>query len=277
MAEIARPLDNSSGSAAAPHEGPALTPIKAGSGNRFLEKTLRELTHGLESTLVAEETARLPGLLQRLDPRGKVVWFLALLLTVGFVRHIPTLLALCLLVHLLAVGSRLSLASFARRVWVFVPFFAVVVALPAIFNFITPGRLLVEVADLGQPFAWGLFALPQHVGISEQGLRGAVTLVLRVATSVSLAVTLVMTTPWTTLLASLEALHLPRTLVLILGMTYRYIVLFLRTADAMFLARRSRTVGHLSGAEQRRWLAGVGGSLLGKSYHLSNEVYLAML
>ncbi|MDP2727207.1 MAG: hypothetical protein Q8P59_06655, partial [Dehalococcoidia bacterium] len=28
---------------------------------------------------------------------------------------------------------------------------------------------------------------------------------------------------------------------------------------------------------KRRWLSGVIGSLIGKSYHLSNEVYLAML
>ena len=254
-----------------------LLPVPVRGGGLFAERTLRELARGLESALSDEESARRPGLLQSLDARGKVVWFLALLLATAFARQIPTLAALCLLAHALAVAGRLPLAAFARRVWVFVPFFALVVALPAVLNVITPGRLLVELVDLGRPLAWGFFYLPQHVGISEQGLRAAATLVLRVGTSVALAVLLVSTTRWATLLHALEALRLPRTLVLVLSMTYRYAILLLRSANAMFLARRSRCVGPLPGGEQRRWVAGAAGSLLGKSYHLSNEVYLAML
>jgi cobalt/nickel transport system permease protein len=35
-------------------------------------------------------------------------------------------------------------------------------------------------------------------------------------------------------------------------------------------------VGHLSSSEDRRWLAASMGTLLSKSYELSDEVYLAM-
>ncbi|MHB1006772.1 MAG: cobalt ECF transporter T component CbiQ [Chloroflexota bacterium] len=245
--------------------------------SHFVGRTLREVTHGLEATLSADDTARLPGLLQALDPRGKVLWFLGLLVATSFLRQLPVLLGMCLAVHAVATLGRLRAGFFLRRVWVFVPFFALVVALPAIFNVITPGRLVVELVDLGAPWQWGIFSLPQHIGLSEQGLRSAATLVLRVGTSVALAVLLVSTTRWATLLRALEALRLPSSLVLILSMTYRYVVLFLRTADAMFLARESRRVGRLSGPAQRHWVASAGGALLGKSFHLSGEVYLAML
>jgi cobalt/nickel transport system permease protein len=59
-------------------------------------------------------------------------------------------------------------------------------------------------------------------------------------------------------------------------MTYRYIYLLLHTMDDMFLSRKSRVTGHLSGAEERHLIAASSGTLLGKSLHLSSEVYLAM-
>ncbi|MHB1134727.1 MAG: cobalt ECF transporter T component CbiQ [Chloroflexota bacterium] len=246
-------------------------------GGSFAERTLRGLTAGLEGALDAEDTAHLPGLLQSLDPRAKVLSLMALLLAASLARQLPTLLGLCLAAHALAPMGRLPLGAYLRRVWSFVPLFAGVVALPAVFNFITPGRLVLPLFDLGAPVGWWIFSLPQQVGLSEQGLRAAATLVLRVGTSVALATTLVMTTRWPVLLAALEALRLPRTLVLLLGMTYRYIILLLRAASAMFLARQSRRVGPLPGAEQRRWVAGSAAALLGRSYQMSGEVYLAML
>jgi len=68
----------------------------------------------------------------------------------------------------------------------------------------------------------------------------------------------------------------PVVLVVILGMTYRYIFLLLQIAHEMFEARRSRLVGKLDGAQSRRVAAASVGVLLGKSLHLGNEVYLAM-
>jgi energy-coupling factor transporter transmembrane protein EcfT len=71
-------------------------------------------------------------------------------------------------------------------------------------------------------------------------------------------------------------LRVPEGFILILGMTYRYIYLLLRTAEDMFLSRKSRVVGRMSSAEERRVLAASAGTLLNKSLHLSEEVYLAM-
>jgi len=62
-----------------------------------------------------------------------------------------------------------------------------------------------------------------------------------------------------------------------MGMTYRYIFLLLHSTNALFLSRRSRTLGTFSGSENRRWLTRALGSTLAKSQHLSEEVYSAML
>jgi cobalt ECF transporter T component CbiQ len=154
---------------------------------------------------------------------------------------------------------------FVKRVWLLLPFFTGLVAFPAVLNIFTPGDTVVV-----------LWSSPL-IAITQQGLRTAAFLLLRVGTSVSLAALLILCTSWATLLKALGVLRMPQVFALILGMTYRYLYLLLHTVNDMFLARKSRLVGHLSSADQRRLLTAGMGALLDKSFHLSGEVYLAML
>ncbi|MBV9019876.1 MAG: energy-coupling factor transporter transmembrane protein EcfT, partial [Ktedonobacteraceae bacterium] len=82
--------------------------------------------------------------------------------------------------------------------------------------------------------------------------------------------------PWADILKSLRAFRVPQVFVLLLSMTYRYIFLFLHTANGMFEARKSRTVGKTTGREQRRWISGSMGNLMNRSFKMSNDVYAAM-
>jgi cobalt/nickel transport system permease protein len=231
-------------------------PIRKG----FLEKTLADLTHALEQSLFAEAISRRTGLLQALDPRIKFISILALLVTVSLSRSLPVLLGLYGLALLLAWQSSISVAFFIKRVWLFMPFFTGLIALPALF--ITPGPSLIS--------------LPLGLMITKTGFQTFLFLLMRVSTSVSFGVLLILTTPWPALLKALSVLRVPDGFLLILGMTYRYIHLMLRMAEDMFLSRRSRIVGRLPPAEARRILAASAGTLLGKSLDLSGEVYLAM-
>jgi len=88
---------------------------------------------------------------------------------------------------------------------------------------------------------------------------------------------LILTTRWATLLRALRAVRVPQVFIVILGVTYRYIFLLLHTTNDMFLARESRLVGRVTGSGERAWIATSMGVLLGKAYHLSEEVYLAMI
>jgi cobalt/nickel transport system permease protein len=87
---------------------------------------------------------------------------------------------------------------------------------------------------------------------------------------------LVLCTLWTHILKALSVLGVPVIFIVILGITYRYIFLMLQTAHDMFESRRSRMIGKLEGHEARQLAAASVGVLLTKSFHLSNEVYLAM-
>ena len=243
----------------------------------FVARTLSDLTNTLERTVFADLYSSEPGLLQKLDPRTKIITFFVLILGASLTHHIETLLGLYLLSLVLATLSRIPTGFFIKRVWIFIPIFTGIIVLPAMFNFITPGDPVLVFATFRHAPGIGPVHLPKEIYITKQGLSGAILLVARVATSASFAILLLLTTGWTRLLKAMAALRLPKVFILILGMTYRYIFLLLRLAENMFLARRSRTVGRTNTREKQRWISSRLAFLMGRSYHLSNEVYLAML
>ncbi len=234
----------------------------------FVEKTLGDITNALEQTLFAEEIARRDGFLQRLDPRAKLLGAIVLLIAISASQNLGVIAALYVLTLPLAYASRVPMGFYLKRVWVFMPFFTGIVALPALFNAFTPGAPLVTLLDWQSPRL--------YIVITQPGVVTAAFLLLRVGASVSIAVLLILTTRWTVLLKALRVLRAPQAFVVILGMTYRYIYVLLHAANNMFLARQSRIVGRVSSADDRRWLGASMGVLFSKSYALSDDVYLAM-
>ena len=229
-------------------------------GGGFFERQIASLLGVVEHALLAERLAQGPGLLQRFDPRVRLVAILSLVGCAVSVRSLPLLGGLFALATALALCSRLPLTLLARGVWLNVALFTAVLALPAIF--LVPGTVLLRLPALG----WE---------VTRQGLESAGFLCLRALVSASLAA-LLLTAPWPQLLKALRALGVPAVLVLLLGMCHRYIFLLLQMSLDMFAARRSRHVGRLPSAARRRMLVADAGVLLSKSLQLADEVHLAM-
>jgi len=228
----------------------------------FVERTLSSLVNAMERALYAEELAKADGLLQRLDPRIKVVGMLALIVASATAHRLWVIAALFAVAVAAAAMSRVSLGILAKRVWVAILMFTGVIALPA--PFVIPGREVWRLPGVGWP-------------VTAQGLVSACYLIARVETAATLSVLLILCTPWSHVLKALRVLRMPVVLVAILGMTYRYILLLLQTAHDMFESRQSRMVGELKGAERRRVAAASAGVLMSKSLQLSGDVYSAML
>ena len=233
-------------------------------GRSPVERTLEELLRVAERSLHAEETARRGGLLQALDARAKGIGLGSLVLAAGLARSLAVLAALFGLALLLALLSRLRWRELALRAWLPALLFTGLVAGPALF--LTPGRAL-----------GGFGGLPEALGVSAAGARAVGFLLLRVETITSFTLLLVLTTAWARLLAALRGLRVPATLVVILGMTYRFLFLLLSSAHDLFLARRSRSVGRLAPRESRQLFARTTGVLLSRTVAASQQVYLAMI
>lgn len=230
----------------------------------WFEHTLSGISESIERAVFTEEHARKDGWLQNLDPRAKLGMFLAVVIAASVSNDLVILAILYVLTLLAARASRTPFEFFVKRVWLGIPFFAGIVVIPSLF--------------IGaSPYLFNLPAGPVHIHISTPSLIAAIVFVARVGVSVSLAVLLVLTTPWADLLKSLHSLRVPQVFVLVLSMTYRYIFLFLHTMNGLFEARKSRVVARTSGGEQRSWITGSMSYLLNRSFKMSNDVYSAML
>ena len=198
----------------------------------------------LKEAVFSDEIARSPGFLQRLDPRVKAVACLAAVIAASVVRDPAAIALLYVLSVLCAALSGVRVLFFLKRVWIFIPLFALLIAIPAVFM---------------------------------AGARAALVFVLRVATSVSFVVLLTITTPHNRLIRSLRLLGVPPVFVQVLDMTYRYLFLFITVFEDMHLALRARVLRRLGGRTARAWVAGRMGYLFTRSARMSEEVYLAMV
>ena len=232
------------------------------SAHDFVARSIQGALAFLKEAVFAEETAALPGLLQALDPRIKLSGILLLLLATMFARSLTVLSLLYLLGLLLAVLSRLRVGFFLLRTWVFIPLFSLAIAIPALFSFVSPGRTVAAI---------GCFHITQH------GLTAAAFFVGRVVVSVSLAVLLSLTTRHTALLKALRTFAVPQIFVMILGICYRYIYLFVELVENTYRAIRSRTGSRMHHRQGQRIVAWNIGQLWSRSYALNEQVYGAMV
>jgi cobalt/nickel transport system permease protein len=229
-------------------------------GPDFAARLLQGVLAGVEHAANAERRAELPGPLQAIDPRAKLLSALLLIVACVHTQRLDLLAGFATLLTLLAWRSQLLAPLF--RLWLGVAAFSGLLALPALF--------LVSGASAG--------TLPLiGVNVSIPGLRSAAFLLLRSLDCGGLAALLAFSTPWAQVLKSLRCLRVPVSLVVILAMTQRYLLLLLRSAVQLFEARQSRVLGPLPGRERRRLAAATAGALFSRSLQLGEEVHLAML
>jgi len=202
---------------------------------------------------------------------------LALIVCVSLMMSPVTIWGLYLFVLLLVAASSVPLLFFIKRVWLFIPLFSAMIVIPALFNVVTPGEPLWTMAHLSRSHDFGPWHIPEAISITRQGLLSATTFIGRVAASVSLAVLLTLTTRRSDLLQALGVLRVPQIFILILGMTYRYIILLVQAVQNIHIARRSRTLRYGTAAAEQRWVASRMGCLFKKSWLMSQEVQRAML
>src|SRR4051794_22190198 len=93
------------------------TPGREGAGRRrrkgFVERTLNSLGRRMEHSFYAEELAKAGGLLQRLDPRVKVIGLVLLLIDAALARNLVVMLIIFSVGVTLAILSRVPIRILA--------------------------------------------------------------------------------------------------------------------------------------------------------------------
>ncbi len=232
----------------------------------FIEQSITGTLSFLKESIFAEEYAAKQGFLQSIDPRIKVITFILFLTALLLAKSITLCVCLYTVCLALAYFSNIPMGFFLKRTWIFIPLFSFFIAIPAIFNIFTPGDILFTAKIVGV-----------KISVTCQGLFGATLFVIRVTASVSFAILLSLTTKHFVLLKVLRIFKIPPVFVMVLGMCYRYIYLFLEIVENTYLAIKSRVGTRLHYKKGQQIVAWNISSLWQRAYYLNEAVYNAML
>ncbi len=248
------------------------TSVKTGSG-RFVGKSLQSLKRIMTDDVLAEKWARQPGFLQTLRPEYKVAGCIFILVALSLLRDYRLLLFVWAVSLGLMIASGLPVLTLQKRIWGIIPVITLLVGLPAVLNIVSDGTPLIT---LYQGEISGPAALSKPVFVTRQGVEAVTILFLRSGISLSMVALLVMTTPIARLFKSLQSIGIPAQFAFIMEMSYRYLIMLLKTSIEMYEARRMRTVGPLKYRQQMTLLSSSLGFLFAKSMLLAGEVFQAM-
>lgn len=247
---------------------------KGRTGN-YLTKSIRNMRAVICEDLQTEQFAKRDGLLQKIQPGIKFAGMLAVILVASFTRQIPVLIVLWLGTLLLMRLSNLPVVVLQKRIWGFIPLLTLLFTLPMTLNIFVDGTPWLMIHQSVQASRW-LGIDWSNLFVSRQGAMAAAFLFIRVGLSLSVGVMLVMTTPAADIFKSLRVIRVPALFIMIIEMTYRYLIVLLSISIEMFEARSLRTVGNMPARWHRAQVGSSIAALFSRSMALSEEVYQAM-
>lgn len=211
-------------------------------------------------------------LVHQLDPRVKLILAFGFILT-GTLTPVGDWWMYALLLGLVWAGAilaELGVGYLLKRAFLAIPF--VLAALPLILTVREGAQIPFTVAFI-------------HGSISLTGLLRFASIALKSWIAVQAAILLTATTPFPDLLMSLRAIRVPRLLVAIIGLMWRYLFVLIDEAGRLLQARELRSSQtddpRLKVGGNLGWRAhvagGMAGSLFLRSYERSDRIYMAMI
>ena len=144
-------------------------------------------------------------------------------------------------------------------------------------SFLAIGALTVAVtvAHDQSSFLFSLHLCGLYIGISQEGILTAGRLFFKSLGSVSCMYYLSLNTPIIDLLAALRRLKIPKLIIELMGLIYRYIFVLLDSANRIFTAQNSRS-GYSNLSSAYRSLGTLVSKLFINAYKRSDDLYTAL-
>jgi cobalt/nickel transport system permease protein len=211
-------------------------------------------------------------LVHSLDARVKFVLTIAFILTTALTPHAAWPVYILLFATILAATllSELGIGFVLGRAALAFPF--VLAALPVIFTLPGPALTSFSIGD------WTLT-------VSQSGLERFISVALKSWISVQAAIVLASSTPFPDLMMAMRAVGVPRLLVAIFGLMWRYLFVLADEALRLLRARAARSgqadqPGLKNGGSvtwRARIAGGMAGNLFLRGFERSDRIYMAMV
>jgi cobalt/nickel transport system permease protein len=246
-------------------------------GRNHVDRTLGRIAGFFSRSLFREETAGRAGLLQRVDPRARLLALLLFLVSVSLARSLPVLLIHAAFPLLAMALSRIRSKEFLGAGLLAILLFSTVMAVPATLNLFGNGQVVLPLVSRAHEWHFGPYVLPRVIGITHEGTLSAATFLLRILASGAAVLWLTLSTRWVDLLRSLRFLRLPAVFLQVVGMTVRFIHMFHRQSEELHLGKKSRTVCRTPLTAGQAWVGSRIANAWERSLCLMDEVSDAMM
>lgn len=203
--------------------------------------------------------------LKRIDPLQKFVFAL---LTLGVCLWADTLV---ISIAVLFIMGWMTIRSGGTPLSLFIKLLFV----PMAFLVIGVLTIAINISSNPQGFLLSLPIAGVWLGVSKVGMYEAVRLFFRVLGSVSCLYFLSLSTPMVDLLTVLRRLKVPKIMVEMMNLVYRFIFILMDTADTMLIAQNSR-LGYRSLSTGYHSLGTLASTLFIRSYKRSNDLFIAL-
>lgn len=154
-------------------------------------------------------------------------------------------------------------------------YFIRLLLIPIAFLIISVSAVAIDVSVMPQDFIVSFSIQKLCIGVSESGLSEAMLLFFKTIASVTCLYFLALSTPIIDLLTVLRSLKVPKSIVEITGLVYKFIFILLETADNIFTAQNSR-LGYVNITTAYRSFGILASTLFIRSYKRANNVYIAL-
>lgn len=202
--------------------------------------------------------------MEKLDPRTKIVSFLAIILCMILtpVARLKDFGLYFLLILAISFFSRTTPAQILKRLCILLPF---VLFMAMFVPFVKQGQV-----------CWSLKIGYWKLNVTCEGVWTFLNIIIKSGLSILLLILASSTTTFTDFLKGLDLLHLPRILVMLMSFMYRYIFVLLEEARRLMRARSLRYFGSRY-REQFRVLGYMIGMLFIRTYERAERIYHAMI
>lgn len=208
-------------------------------------------------------------IIHALDPRVKFVFTLAFVLTMALlpVGAWPVYVLMLTLALSITVLSELGLKHVLKRSLLAIPF--VLAAVPLLFTVPGPALLTIPIGS-------------HHLTITSTGLERLLSILFKSWVSVQVAIVFAAATSFPDILQAMRAVKIPRLLVGLFGLMWRYMFVLVDEAIRLMRARASRSgvIESTQAGGSIVWRAkvtgGMAGNLFVRSLDRGDRIYAAM-
>ncbi len=244
----------------------------------FLDKTILGIARSVKSIYLQAESASGESSVQKINPYIKLLSLLYFTVIISLVRNLPSQLLISgFILVLYIITIRLKLFQVYRKIFIIAFVFGFLVVVPASLNVITPGRIILKLLEFNKPSQFWIYSIPREIGITDNGVRVVSMVFLRVLNSVSFALLIVFTTPFSSLIKSFKLLGIPDAFLMIVSLAYKFIFILSRSIEETYFALKSRLSGNLKSGPVRKLIGGRIFFTFKKSVAIYENTYYAMV